>query len=447
MYNKLAIHRFRGIKQGKLEDFDKINLLIGPNNSGKSAVLEMLYLSGVSGRPCTFKSDKLVDKEDKLILPEGSVILPADFLGYNPLSRLWMRHGFSCKWEENPCELTENETLSYFLKDTSGNLPFKAFNLIPPPTEDLKSYGGFNKEDQYTVASFKLSLDKELPSELFPDFLRPELSNGDKNIHVSYTWFPQFVYQGDQNTKDPFSTISAWAMFGEHPHSNHILLYDFHTTHDHFNSSFFEHAYKTIPDWHENIEESLSRVYPEMEGCRVDIQQADLKSNETGMTGYIRMKGQRPLPIDSFGDGMRHTMKVLVTLHALLYDHEPALFLWEDPELFMHPVALENLLREIVNLISRSRIQLFISTQSLELLVNVGNMIQENDLNKEIVRTYSLNLNEQGRLEHIQFNKEGINDWLQSGFDPRDGFSKKLDESAFDWRLKNEDAGKEGTPW
>ena len=52
MIKRLVIHRFRGIRQGTLEDFGKINVLIGPNNSGKSAILEMLYLAGVAGREC-----------------------------------------------------------------------------------------------------------------------------------------------------------------------------------------------------------------------------------------------------------------------------------------------------------------------------------------------------------------------------------------------------------
>ncbi|MFM7199162.1 MAG: ATP-dependent nuclease [Myxococcota bacterium] len=40
----LRISHFRGIQQGELRGFQKLNLLMGPNNSGKSAVLEALYL-------------------------------------------------------------------------------------------------------------------------------------------------------------------------------------------------------------------------------------------------------------------------------------------------------------------------------------------------------------------------------------------------------------------
>lgn len=42
----LRISHFRGIQQGELRGFQKLNLLMGPNNSGKSAVLEALYLLG-----------------------------------------------------------------------------------------------------------------------------------------------------------------------------------------------------------------------------------------------------------------------------------------------------------------------------------------------------------------------------------------------------------------
>ena len=52
MIEKLVTHHFRGIKEGVLENFGKVNLLIGLNNSGKTSILETLYLVGLSGRPC-----------------------------------------------------------------------------------------------------------------------------------------------------------------------------------------------------------------------------------------------------------------------------------------------------------------------------------------------------------------------------------------------------------
>ncbi len=52
MLQSLTIHRFRGIREGVIQNLRAFNVLIGPNNSGKSALLELLYLGGLSRRTC-----------------------------------------------------------------------------------------------------------------------------------------------------------------------------------------------------------------------------------------------------------------------------------------------------------------------------------------------------------------------------------------------------------
>ncbi len=42
--SNIEIENFRGIKHAKISDFKRVNLLVGKNNSGKSTVLESLYL-------------------------------------------------------------------------------------------------------------------------------------------------------------------------------------------------------------------------------------------------------------------------------------------------------------------------------------------------------------------------------------------------------------------
>src|SRR5713226_7251866 len=42
--DEFTIHRFRGMREAKLEKLGQINLLVGGNNSGKTSVLEALSL-------------------------------------------------------------------------------------------------------------------------------------------------------------------------------------------------------------------------------------------------------------------------------------------------------------------------------------------------------------------------------------------------------------------
>ena len=45
MIRSLEIENFRGIQSGKLENLTPLTILVGPNSSGKSTVLDALFLS------------------------------------------------------------------------------------------------------------------------------------------------------------------------------------------------------------------------------------------------------------------------------------------------------------------------------------------------------------------------------------------------------------------
>ena len=56
MIESIHLKNFRGIRSGKIDGFKKINLLVGPNNSRKSAVLEAIYLA------CTAEREVILNK-------------------------------------------------------------------------------------------------------------------------------------------------------------------------------------------------------------------------------------------------------------------------------------------------------------------------------------------------------------------------------------------------
>lgn len=51
MINSVSIHGYRGLRTFRLGDLGRINLLVGRNNSGKSSILEALFLLAESGDP------------------------------------------------------------------------------------------------------------------------------------------------------------------------------------------------------------------------------------------------------------------------------------------------------------------------------------------------------------------------------------------------------------
>src|SRR3972149_6992663 len=44
MINGIVIKNFRGVSEGKIDDFENLNIFIGKNNSGKSTLLDALAL-------------------------------------------------------------------------------------------------------------------------------------------------------------------------------------------------------------------------------------------------------------------------------------------------------------------------------------------------------------------------------------------------------------------
>jgi len=53
MIKTLRLKNFRGIKEGEI-DFGPMTILLGPNNSGKTTILESLFLAPNPIRPTTY---------------------------------------------------------------------------------------------------------------------------------------------------------------------------------------------------------------------------------------------------------------------------------------------------------------------------------------------------------------------------------------------------------
>jgi len=430
MIERLVIHRFRGIREGALDKLGNVNLLIGPNNSGKTAILEMLYLGGVSGRPSSLILDNVPDG-----VYEATAPLRYDFLGLEPTPRLRRRHGLQAYWKEPPITLTVEHGLEVTLSDLPITHPLHDFRLGAPLSEPgVKDKIVFYKKDIGVVALFSIEKQKGIPPKMIPPWFETQKVQPERS-RWHYLWQPGWVYKWEQSK--PIDHLAVWAEEGTPSDPSHVLFFDFHMSNAHFTERFAQWAKNRPWDWSERIRESLGRVFPHLEGAKIEID--DAPDGQLGESGYIRFPGQTRLAVDHFGDGTRHAFKVLASLIALVEsvdDEHPGLFLWEDPELFMHPESLGRLLKEIVSLINEKPIQLFCSTQSLEVLGWIGKMLDDAEMAPDALRVFSLGLAQSGKLNIRLFQGTEINEWLRSGFDARDADTGMIDISPLSWRLK-----------
>jgi len=427
---RLIIHRFRGIREGVLEDLGKINLLIGPNNSGKTAILEMLYLGTLAGRDCD-----LVMKYGVPSAWPAKTLLPKDMLGYEALPRLRVRHSENKKWSESPVYITEEKTLEIVLEQLPEGHPLRDFELSLAPGTPGRGHG-FAKADVQRVSLFRLepwSDEEKIPDRrLIPDLFNQRSVVLDKGPWV-YLWETPFVYMWERT--EPLDYLAIWSLEGKSPEPTKVLFFDFHTAEQHFLEYFASRAYKTIPDWEDKIARHMGTVFQELKGTRISVKPLEGQK----WTGYVEWPHKTPIPIDHFGDGARHAFKVLAALIALaesVDEDHPGLFLWEDPELFMHPATLGRLLETVMEIVADKPIQVFMTTQSLEVIVWLSVLSDQGRIPQGLLQVSALTLEKDGTLVVDKFTTTKMRRWLLSGFDLRQAPKVMTTLLPFSWRLK-----------
>ncbi len=415
MIERLVIHRFRGIRQGDLSDLGKINLLIGPNNSGKTAILEMLYLGSTSGRPAQFIRQDLPSEEG---IFKATTSLSADFLGFSPLSRLRERHGKRPLWPDNPAVLTEAGSLQVNLAVIhNSHSSWKSFQLSAPLEEwGVKKSAQFTQADIERLALFTLARAGKVHAGMIPPYFeKMKVRAEDTRWH--YLWEPEWVHLAQR--KSPIDHMAIWAEAGDPLQADRVLFFDFHTANAHFTRTFAQWAKNQPWDWAKRIGNHLARIFPDLKGAKIEID--DAPDMQEGESGYIRRQGEGRLSIDQFGDGARHAFKLLAGLTALaesVDEAHPGLFLWEDPELFMHAATLGRLLDEVLGIVRHRPIQLFFSTQSLEVLAWLARYLEELDTTSEQFHVFSLHL-QNGTLHTQIFKGKALGRWIDYFGDPR----------------------------
>ncbi len=417
MIKNLTISRFRGIKNGIIEDFGKINILAGENNSGKTSVLEALYWLSICGRNC-----RIYPKSFQPGLG-CDIALPVkqDLLALIPCPRIWKRHGKPDIWTDSNGFVTEDGILSYSLPYLVKDKDLlKAFRIIPPQEEEIIDKEKFTEKDLKTISVFSFKKDtgktdtsgiieqavtgiEDILKQYIPNlYTGNTLSDVTGNQEVAFSWYPDFIYNRE--------SLATWSIDGETPFHENVLFFDFHTVGQNF-APEFDKIIKNIPDWRIKLSKGLSKIF--------NI--SNFIPSIEDMQGVIEPEGKHPISIDDFGDGARHAFKVLASLIVLTdrcTNGKEGIFLWEDPELFMHPKSLYLLLEEIINMTELLPVQIFLSTQSLDLIKSFANILNKKPVLKETSRVFRMELRE-GELISSKFTYKKLHAWLKHGSDPR----------------------------
>ncbi|MBN1486380.1 MAG: AAA family ATPase [Anaerolineae bacterium] len=398
MIEQLEIHNFRGIGTGKLDRLRQFNLLVGPNNAGKTAVLELIYLASTANRSASL----IVSDQGRS--ESYTVGLPArDMLNQHPTNHLSKRHKHS--GVTNGSNRFSQDILQVTVDDE--RVPINTFDLAVDnaPLTERESLQIYlfrlqpNPDEIVRLMEFATQLMGH-PLEDWPD---------DQKLVFCWQRELTHFYKGSAN----------WWVKGNLPPANHVLYYDMLNVQEHLPANFYEEMLATVPGWTQKIAQRFARIFDLPDSFTVQF--LPTKNEPHAIQGWIAPEESTAVPIDAWGDGARSAFKLLTPLIALAHlatPAMPAMLLWEEPEMFQNPQTLGKLLREVADIVRGKPIQVFMVSHSLEVVAHLTQMLQEGALSPDDTRAFLLNL-QQGHLKSTWFDADNLLTWLETGLDPR----------------------------
>lgn len=406
MIENILIKNFRGIQTGQIDRFRKFNLLVGPNNCGKSAVLEAIYLACTADRAASlavFPSSEVY----------GCFISGTDLLGEQPMTRILRRRSYV-----EPFANQNGAGVRVHVSNSSAPLRDFQISTTPllnhsvPDQEDIVALFGFEVKDSVAdPGSDEQTRKRHYERRIaFARKLLGEDAGLIENTRAIYCWASNLTHYNCGS--------AVWALRGQLPPSGHTLFYDVATTLGHLPMDFFRRMIGKVPGWSQKLAQSFSRVLDLRQQLNMPFLPVD--QAQQWAQGMIAPDDRIALTIDSFGDGARTAFKLLTPLHALaeLANSAPGLFIWEEPELFQNPRTLGRLLIEVTRLMRDKPLQIFVATQSLEVIAHFTALVQDGKIERDDLMAFRLGL-EDGKLSSSWFNADNLASWLEDGLDPR----------------------------
>jgi len=395
MITGIQIKDFRGIQTGRIDRFRKFNLLVGPNNSGKSALMEALYLAATAGRSAALTVGRTGPVYEVMASDP-------DLLGYQPLSQVWRKHSFA---DRQPGLGTWREGQIMVRIPDKGS-PFTTFDLSTGGT-------GFARGEEEVIGLIGIEgseHNREQGIETVAEALLGPDALPLAGKRLILLWHAGLTYKQKGR--------AAWLVEGDRPAPRRVLFFDVGMIDEHLPLAFYRELPETIPGWADRIARHFGAIFDIRDPLALFVPPS---AESQWVQGHIGPRDGLAMRIDSYGDGARTAFKVLVplvTLAELVRPDETGLFLWEEPELFQHPQSLGRLLKETAAIVKDRPIQVFVSTQSLEAVACFAEMLRQDQIDEAEVIAFRLAL-EESQLDSSWFDAGTLISWLENGWDPR----------------------------
>ena len=318
MLSSLQIEQFRGFKKFELPDLERVNLLVGANNTGKTTVLEAVEFLGGGGH-------------------------------ISPLLRIAMRRGEYFQTDDGQ-DGVDIRHLFHNRKLEPGS-----FSRVEGAEED-KQFA----EMRLTHSDHQMALYEEPGTtdyETFVEKFSLELS-GDKI--------------GEEDDARPVKTIdlSQLNSSSRHLRSKHTQFAPISPDSWHNLSELWDQIVLTPRE--EHVYQALRLIEPDIERFAFIGKGSHRRSPFAGAV-VKRRKSDGRVPVGSLGDGIKR----LVSLSLHLASASGGFFLVDEIDTGLHYTVLKDMWRLVLRTAEELDVQVFATTHSLDCLRALANFLKE----------------------------------------------------------------------
>ena len=405
LITKIKVENLRGIKKAEINGLKQVNIFIGRNGVGKSTILEAIYLASAW---CKEDSDilKILDrapsrKIDYIIYRRGlrgDWATAKDFLWYNLRVEVPIKIGLEFSnngsrkaldfvilhnddygkiWLDIKDLLLEELKQAYFLE---------ALKAMSEGEEQVFEVAKIHSKFQSLVINFPLFnyKYKEI-SDYTAKKTEPVLKGRDLK-----EWYVQIINKAFKEVIEYLDSI--------------IFLDDFIIR----DIEKFEHIY-----WKSLLKTRGDKLLIKMlnEGLEADVENLTYAPVDSGYVLMVLLKNTS-VRVDDLGSGSRDA---LIRLMPLITVKNTAALL-EEPENHLHPGGLQVFMKYLLRVAKENRLQLFISTHSIELVYFAYKLSEEIGID---TRVFFLEKDEDGAVSYRILEKIDIDTLRKLGLDPR----------------------------
>ena len=325
MIRTLTLENYRSFEKYQVRDLARVNLLVGPNNCGKTSVLEAVELLASGGHPETMLRSGSRREEshgrrstinhhfrDHRVAPETALSISSDdWLGR---IELLVREAS----DEDPPHLFESDI-------SDADLP----PSMPPMALELRRTQGDGRDK---VQAFQLT--------------------DEGSLDWRYVRRVGFRHEADQPS----------------------LPVQFVPTDLGLPSQLGKAWNQVTKEGRESeVEDAMRIIAPDLGSVRF-LADMDRKQRPGSATaGFVLgLQGGGPrTPIGSYGEGMRR----LLALSLALADSAGGLLLVDEIDTGLHWTAMEDMWKLVLNTAERSKIQVFATTHSLDCILGLAKLL------------------------------------------------------------------------